>query len=172
MRYALLFLSALSALAPQAAMAQSMDTRRIVADVTTEICGPFMETGDMEAALQAALAQGYRPVGWNGAGDFDPAEAPSRVVLDGSGRHIGILTLAKERRGVCAIDMAQAGVAGIVEAAREPVTSLGLTLAYDAAEHRPAIAVWTGEGRLAVAQPGTMSSGHVLIFSWSLPPGR
>lgn len=172
MRYAALILLAAAAAAPNAASAQSMNIPLIVQRVTTDICGPLMRTGDMEAALRSAVAQGYLPVDWSKTGDFDPADPPSRVVLDGSARHIGTLTLAGGRRGLCAIDMAEAGAAQIVEAMADHAPGLGLTLVHDAGDHRPAAAVWTGEGRLAVAAPGPNSPGHALSFSWTLPPAR
>lgn len=172
MRYAALILIAAGIAAPDAASAQSMNIPLIVQRVTTEICGPLMRTGDMEAALRAAIAQGYRPVDWSKAGDFDPADPPSRVVLDGGARHIGTLTLAQRRRGRCVIDMAEAGAAQIVEAMADHAPGLGLTLVYDAGDHRPAAAVWTGEDRLAVVEPGRDSPGHALSFSWTRPPAR
>lgn len=161
-----LFLAAACALAPGGASAQSMNIPLIVHRVTTGICGPFMQSDDMQAAVEAALAQGYRPVG------FDPRDPPSRVVLDGSARHIGTLTLASSRRGLCAIDMAEAGAAQIVEAADEPLAALGLSLAFDGGELQPGAAVWTGEGRLALAGPGLATPGHALSVSWTRSPAR
>lgn len=161
-----LIATALFTSAPGAASAQSMNVPLIVHRVTTEVCGPFMQSDDMAAALEAAMAQGYRPV------DFDPGDPPPRVVLDGSARHIGTLTLGLSRRGLCAIDMAEAGVAQIVEAADEPLAALGLALAFDGGEHRPGAAVWTGEGRLATAGPGLATPGHALTFSWTRSPAR
>lgn len=170
MRYAVPILLAACAVAPGAASAQSMNIPRIVDQVTTGICGPLMRSDDMAAAVRAAMAQGYRPVKWSGPGEFDPSDPPSRVVMDGSNRHIGVLTLRLGRRGQCVIDMAEAGVAQIAEALADHADELGLTPVLDAGERRPAAAVWSGEGRLAVAAPGLDSPGHALSFSWSRPP--
>lgn len=172
MRYAAFILTALFALAPGAASAQSMNIPLILNRVTTEICGPLMRTGDMAAALRTAMEQGYQPVDWFKSDDFDPADLPRRVVLDGSARHIGTLTLATGRRGQCAIDMAEAGVNQIVERSSENLSALGLTLVYQGGEGRNVAAVWTGQGRVAVAQPGLTSSGHMLAISWDRPSAR
>lgn len=169
MRYAALITSMLLALAPGAASAQSMNIPLILHEVLTEICGPLMQNDDMTTALQAAIDQGYRPVDWFKSDDFDPADPPRRVVLDGDRGHIGILTLARGRRGQCAIDMAEAGVNQIVQHSSENLSALGLTLVYQGGEGRNATAVWTGEGRVAVAQPGLASPGHMLAVSWDRP---
>lgn len=170
MRYAVLTLSALLALAPGAAAAQSMNIPLILQRVLTEICGPLMQNDDMGAALRAAIDQGYRPVDWFKSDDFDPDAPPRRIVLDGAARHIGTLTLAHGRRGQCAIDMAEAGVHQIVERSQDELSALGLTLVYQGGEGRNAAAVWSGEGRVAVAQPGLASPGHMLAISWDRPP--
>lgn len=169
MRYAALILSLLLTLAPGAASAQSMNVPLILQRVLTQICGPLMQTDDMAAALRTAMEQGYRPVDWSKTDDFDPADPPRRVVLSGDASHIGTLTLARERRGQCAIDMAEAGVNQIVERSEEHLSALGLTLVYQGGEGRNVAAVWTGEGRVAVAQPGLTSPGHMLAISWDRP---
>ena len=90
-------------------------------------------------------------------------------MLSGDASHIGTLTLARGRRGQCAIDMAEAGVHQIVERSEEHLSALGLTLVYQGGEGRNVAAVWTGEGRVAVAQPGLTSPGHMLAISWDRP---
>lgn len=169
MRYAALTLSVLLALGPGAASAQSMNVPLILRRVLTEICGPLMQNDDMAAALRTAMEQGYQPVDWFKSDDFDPDDPPRRVVLNGDARHIGTLTLALGRRGQCAIDMAEAGVNQIAERSQEHLGVLGLTLVYQGGEGRNVAAVWAGEGRVAVAQPGLTSPGHMLAISWDRP---
>lgn len=163
-------LMALCVLAPGPAPAQSMNIPLIVNRVTTDICGPLMRTGDMTAAIRTAQAQGYQPLEWSRTTIPGSDETPRRIVLDGSSHHIGLLTLSVGRRGLCVIDMAEAGVAQIVQAMAGHTDELGLTLSYDAGAHAPAAAVWTGEGRLAIAAQGLNSPGHALSFIWTRPP--
>lgn len=169
MRYAALILTAVCALAPGAASGQSMNIALIVQEVTTEICAPLMQDDDMAAAVQAALRQGYHPLEWTGGGGFDPADPPPRVVMDGRAAHIGLLTLMRGRRGQCSVDMAEATVGRIVTAAAQPLSDLGLSIVLDRSGQKPAVAVWAGDGRQAVAAPGQHARGNALTLSWDRP---
>lgn len=172
MRHPALALIGLCTLTAAPAAAQSMNIPMIVHEVTTEICGPFMQGGDMAGAVRAAMAQGYRPMEWSSSRPFDPDSPPSMVVLDGRAAHIGTVTLSGGPRWRCAVDMAEATAGQIAEAAAEPLSALGLTPVLDRAGQRPAVVVWTGDGRQAVAAPGVQSRGHALTFSWIRPETR
>lgn len=171
MRNALLIMALTGALAPAAASAQSMNVPLIVNRVVTGICAPLIATGDLQAAVRAAREQGYEPTDWSKDGEVLADGFPSRVVLDGRTRHIGVLTLVVGRNSQCTIDMAEASLTRIVETAGDELSEIGLTLVHDGQSARPGAAVWRGEGRLAVAQPGRDSPGHMLTISWDRPPG-
>lgn len=171
MRASLLAPLGVCALVASPVAAQSMNVRMIVHEVTTEICGPYMQGGDQAGAVRAALAQGYRPTA-SASGIFDPDNPPSMVILDGRSHHIGTLTLIDASRRLCAVDMAEGSVRQIVAAATEPLAALGLAPGLDRSGQRPAVAVWVGEDRQAVAAPSVQSVGHTLTFSWTRPPAR
>lgn len=149
--------------------AQSMNVAMIVHEVTTEVCGPWLRGGDMAGAVKAALALGYRPVGGEDREGFDPDAPPTSLMLDGRARHIGVMTLISGSRSVCSVDMAEATVARILSAADLRLEEMGFELALDRTNQTPALAVWIGEGRQAVAGPGVHSTGHALTISWRRP---
>ena len=64
-----------------AASAQSMNIPLITRVALTEICGPYLQTGDLASAVQASVANRYRV-----APTVDPADPPP---FRGAGRLAG-----------------------------------------------------------------------------------
>lgn len=161
----LMFLVALAGLVCAGpAAAQSMNIPMIVRDTMSEVCGPYMQSGDRAAAVQAAIAAGYRPVG--GLGGVSPG---STVHLDGSLRHRGWISLINSREQVCSVDMAEAGVVQISDLAAEHLTALGLERISAHGGESLGVIVWAGEGRQAVIAPSNLSSGAAITLSWVRP---
>lgn len=159
----------LTLMTPSAGAAQSMNVPMIVHEAVTDVCGPWMRGGDLAGAVKAAMALGYRPAALTDGDAFDPDAPPSMVILDGRSRHIGVMTLVDGPRSLCAVDMAEATVARILSAADLLLEEIGLELALDRSDQSPAVVVWAGEGRQAVAAPSVQSTGHALTLSWRRP---
>lgn len=134
------------------AAAQSQNVPLITATLMEEVCVPFVETGDMAAAIRAGQAEGYRIVEQspdNQARATDPDAPPAWVEMarSQSGRFI----LSKRwARGYCAIGLAEGGIARIDRAAEPSLTALGMTRVLNAPEGPTGIVVWRSEGRQAV----------------------
>lgn len=146
------------------AAAQSMNIARIVHAAMTEVCGPFLQSGDRAAAAQAAMAGGYRPVG-----GVEGASSGSTVHLDGSLRHRGWITLIDSRDQICSVDMAEAGVVQISDLAAEHLTALGMARIWSHGDETLGVIVWAGEGRQAVIAPSNLSTGAAITLSWVRP---
>jgi len=164
----ILLTAALLGLMPGVAQAQSMNIPLIVETTLTQVCGPWMQTGDRAAAVRAAQTLGYvaydRRTGEAVTGD----DLPPSMVLDGSLRHRGRIFLIESRDRVCAVDMAEAGPAQIAEAAAPHLREMGLQQAFHHGGPIGAV-VWTGRDRQAVMAPSYASSGATLVVSWLRP---
>lgn len=157
--------AALLALVPGVAQAQSMNIRLIVEDALTEVCGPWMQSGDRAAAVRAAQALGYAAYDLHSGQGVSGETAPSSVMLDGSLRHRGRIILIESRDRVCAVDMAEAGPAQISEAAAPHLRALGMERTY-LLEGNIGVVVWSGQDRQAVMAPSYASRGAALVVSW------
>jgi len=146
------------------AAGQSMNIPIIVRTALTEVCGPFLQSGDRAAATEAAIAAGYRPV----AG-IRGVRSGSTVHLDGSLRHRGWITLINAPEQVCSVDMAEGGVVQISDLAADQLTALGMERVSAHGGPTLGVIVWAGEGRQAVIAPSNLSSGAAITLSWVRP---
>ena len=134
------------------ASAQSQNVPLITSTVMERVCVPFVETGDMAAAIRAGQAEGYRIVEEtpdNQARETNPDAPPSWVKMAKSqgGRFI----LSKRwARGFCAIGLAEGGIERIDRVAEAWLTGLGMTRVLNAPDGPAGIVVWRGEGRQVV----------------------
>ena len=152
---------AIALVAAPAASAQSMNIPLITRLTLTEICGPYLQTGDVAASVQAGLANRYRV-----APTVDPANPPSLVVLDGSLVHRGKVILINDNDQVCSVDMAEGGVAQVSDLAAETLTALGMRRVFVQGGPTLGVIVWAGEDRQAVIAPSDRSSGVAITLSW------
>lgn len=146
------------------AAAQSMNVPLIVRTTMTEVCGPFLRSGDRDQAVLAAVGAGYRPT----AGVEGVVLGPT-VHLDGSLRHRGWITLIDAREQVCSVDIAEAGVGQISDLATEYLTTLGMERISSHGGPVLGVIVWAGEGRQAVIAPSNLSTGAAITLSWIRP---
>ena len=134
------------------ASAQSQNVPLITATLMEQVCAPFVETGDMAAAIRAGQAEGYYVVEEspdNQALATDPNAPPDWVEMarSQSGRFI----LSKRwARGYCAIGLAEGGIARIDRAAEPWLSGLGMSRVLNDPAGPTGIVVWRGEGRQAV----------------------
>lgn len=150
--------------------AQSMNIERIVADGLERVCGPWMQSGDRAAAVQAALDLGYAPVDLNTGRVVSPADPPGRIRLDGSPFHRGEIILIESRDRVCSIDMAEATPGQISGHAAERLTTMDMAPVLERGEGPVQVVVWTGPDRQAVMAPSARSSGAALTLTWLREP--
>jgi len=161
----LMFLAVLAGLiGATPAAAQSMNVPMIVRTTMIEVCGPYLQSGDRSAAIQAAIAADYRLVGGIGG-----ASSGSITHLDGSLRQRGWITLINSRDQVCSVDMAQAGVVQISDLASEHLTALGMERVWSHGGETLGVIVWAGQGRQAVIAPSNLSSGAAITLTWTRP---
>ena len=151
------------------AQAQSMNIRQITRDVGGSVCAPFVETGDMSAAVVAAELLGYRIVDSEPDNRARPDAPPSAVRLGRS--HGGWITLTRsDTLSFCAVGMAEGSVRTIAETAEPFLRDLGMTPVLDEREGPTAVSVWRGEGRQAIiARSPHHRPGSELIFSVATP---
>ena len=148
-----LALAALLIGAPVSAPAQSMNVRLITEQVVRDICGPFIETGDMWPAIAAAESAGYGVVHvWPdtiriGAADRQPE--PSEIEMRGS--HAGTIRI-RERADllVCSVGIAEGGVRTIAETAEPHLRALGFAPVLDERELPLAVSVWRRDDAMVV----------------------
>lgn len=141
------------ALSP-AAQAQSMNVRGITETVTRDICGPFIRSGDMWAAIGAAQAAGYG-VAHISPGAIQPGPTdPVDVELQGS--HAGVVRML-DRNGlrVCSVGIHEGSVATIAEIAGPWLGALGMTPELDQRDGPLAISIWRGDDLRAVISRST-----------------
>lgn len=146
------------------AAAQSMNVPLIVRTTLTEVCGPFLQSGDRDAAVRAAVMGGYRTVG-----GLEGVALGSTVHLDGSLRHRGWITVINSREQVCSVDIAEAGVEQISDLAAEYLTALGMGRISAHGGATLGVIVWAGQGRQAVIAPSNLSTGAAITLSWIRP---
>lgn len=149
--------------------AQSMNIPMIVVDSLTQVCGPWMQTGDRGAAMRAAQALGYTALHLHSGEPVAEGEVPSAIVLDGSLRHRGRIILIESRDRVCSVDMAEAGAGQISEAAAPHLQALGLRRVLNRADGGVQVVVWAGDDRQAVMAPSYVSSGAAMTLTWLRP---
>ena len=152
---------AMALVAAPAASAQSMNIPLITRVTLTEICGPWLQTGDLAAAVQAGIAADYRA-----APNLNPANPPSFVVLDGSLTHRGRVVLINDNDQVCSVDMAEAGVIQLSDLAAETLNDFGMSRVFVQGGATLGVIVWAGEDRQAVIAPSDRSSGAAITLSW------
>lgn len=151
------------------AQAQSMNVPLIVNQTLTQVCLPWMQSGDRGAAVRAATGLGYRVLDRATGEPADPDQPPSRIYADGSLRHRGTVILTESRDRVCAIDLAEAGPGQISRIAAPHLTAAGMQPALDRTGEDVEVVIWTGEGRQAVIGPSVMSTGATLTLNWLRP---
>lgn len=135
-----------------AATAQSMNAPLIVREVVGGVCAPLMRSGDVETAVAAAEALGYRHTvePWN---LMDRSSPSARAILNKS--HAGTVTISLDYgRVLCSVGIHEAGAARLSDLAAPFLAELGLTLALDARDAGgPQAAVWRGDRMQAVISP-------------------
>ncbi|WP_296814707.1 hypothetical protein [Brevundimonas sp.] len=153
-----LVLAALLAAAPASAPAQSMNVRLITEQVVRDICGPFIQTGDMWPSIAAAERAGYAVMQvWPddiriGAADLQPT--PTEIEMRGS--HAGTIRMSARRdRLTCSVGIAEGGVRTIAEAAEPHLRALGLDPVLDEREPPLAVSVWRGGDAMALIAPSS-----------------
>lgn len=151
------------------AQAQSMNVPMIVNQTLTQVCLPWMQTGDREAAVRAAAALGYDVRNRSTGALADPDNPPSRIYADGSARHRGTIILTESRDRVCAVDLAEAGPGQISRIAAPHLTAAGMQSVLDRTGEAVEVVIWAGEGRQAIIAPSVLSSGASITLNWLRP---
>ncbi len=151
------------------AQAQSMNVPAIVNQTLTQVCLPWMQSGDRGAAIRAATDLGYRVLDRATGEPADPDQPLSRIYADGSLRHRGTVILTESRDRVCAIDLAEAGPGQISRIAAPHLTAAGMQPALDRTGEAVEVVIWTGEGRQAIIAPSVLSSGASITLNWLRP---
>lgn len=153
------------------ASAQSMNVPAIVEDVLGQVCVPYAQTGDIEAAVQDAEALGYAIIQDESALllDRDPPGGLVRLTR----RHHGTVTLELSYgRGLCAVGIHEGGPANMAPAAEPFMRDLGLAPVVDIREERATtdIVVWKGgTTQLVIVRSPHFSPGSELVLSFDLP---
>ena len=151
--------------AAPAVQAQSMNVRAITQTVTRDICGPFIRSGDMWAAIGAAQAAGYGVERISPSAIQPGPTDPVEVELQGS--HAGVVRM-RDRNGlrVCSVGINEGSVATIAEVAGPWLGALGMTPEVDQREGPLAISIWRGDDLRAVISRSTeFRPGSELVIS-------
>ena len=151
------------------AQAQSMNIPLIVRSTLTEVCIPWMQTGDWAAAMRAAQTLHYRTADLDTRRTAFAENPPSRILADGTAVHRGRIVMIESYDRVCSVDMAEGTVGQVSELAAEHLTALGMTRVLDRSGEAVGVVVWAGEGRQAVIGPSAMSSGTSITLNWLRP---
>lgn len=168
-----LALAALALGAGSAAQAQSMNVPLITERVVRDICGPFIDTGDMWPAIAAAGRAGYGTVHVRpphiriGAADAQPE--PVEIELRGA--HAGTLRMRDEHGLlVCSVGVHEGGVGQIAEAAGPHLRALGYAPVLDDRSGALALSVWRGGARQVLIAPSTeFRPGAELVMTGPAP---